>query len=340
MSSSIRFLQFVGSPHSLSSPKTLGLNEAIKFHEYSVKNRMALHYLGALKRNGSLEKLTNEYNQLMVDYKETIAAVKRISSILKKADINHAVFKTIRPYISTTVDIDVIIFGNQDHYCRALSAVHNSRYASFPSGPMSTTFLDPVMRIGVDLYKEIAVSRLVYLDKSKLENYIVKKELSDTSRFQTLSCEADLLAIVAHSIIKENMYTLSEFFTYIYYLNELNIDRFIELCSETNLRRAIQVHTGITDILCRTAFGASHPKLVEILTRVGNDPYEVSNVSKRDFRMPHKYHPVTVVRCILETAKQTKTRRSIAGQISHAADIEFMKDFLTRFISHLTRETY
>jgi len=58
------------------------------------------------------------------------------------------------------------------------------------------------------------------------------------------------------------------------------------------------------------------------------------------FRMPHKYHPVTIARSLLEIAREKKTKKGMANQIAHSFKTEFLKDFLKKLKEHMTRETY
>lgn len=340
MNLAIELLRLIGSPYSSSSLRNASVGVDPKFLQYSLKNRLSLLYLDAIRQAEGFDIFQEVYDQHIAKYSETFDAVARISRTLTTADIDHAVFKTLRPYISTTVDIDVIIFGSTLDYEKAIKETELADYEKLARGPMSTTFRDPIMKIGVDLYDEVAVSYVTYIDKTKLEDYVIDTELPSGEQVKTLACEADLIAIIAHSIIKENMYTLSEYYTYVYYLEKLNVDYFVKLAKETHLESPTRTHTAITAMLYELAYGTLPLKLKQILDKTGMEKLELAQVIRNDLRMPHKYHPVTIARCLLEVSQERKTRKGIANQILHSFNASFSRDFFKKLNLHIARETY
>ena len=60
---------------------------------------------------------------------------------------------------------------------------------------------DPSRSVGIDLYREVAISRIIYLDKWKLRRY--KREVKVSSgKVVTLTPEADIIAMVTHLTYK------------------------------------------------------------------------------------------------------------------------------------------
>jgi len=344
MNLTAELLRLIGSPCLPSSVSNhshiLSAMHDEQMLRYSQKNRILLPYLDAVKEMEVFSGFKKLYDEQISEYSQTFEAVARISGVLEKANIVHAVFKTLRPYIATTVDIDVILFGNSCDYEVANMRAKRAGYRKVVRGPMSTTFLDPKMKIGVDLYYEIAVSYVPYIDKDRLMNQIVQRKLPRNMHVQVLTCEADLIALIAHSIIKENMYTLSEFYTYIHYLEQLDVDRMVKLAQETHLKSAVRTHTSITALLYKSAYNTLPTKLKRLVTRMGTDNFEISRVINNDFRMPHKYHPATIARSFAEILREKKTLKGIANQIVHSLNARFMQDFTKKLTEHATRETY
>jgi hypothetical protein len=267
-------------------------------------------------------------------------AVSRVSTCLRNAGIEHALFKTIRPYPSTTVDIDSIIFGNIRNYRDALRTMKDADYPMLAEGPMSATFWDPIAKIGIDIYNEIAVSALCYIDKGKFARFSSQIRLADNKNANLLAPEADLLAIVAHSIIKEQMYTLSEYYSFINYLEKMETSTFVNLVKETNLTNAAKTHASITALLFQATHGQTPKKLLDILEAVGRDNFETNRILVHDLETPHKYHPMTIARSLLEITKGKKPRTSIALQIYKMMNPTFTGEFLKALFQHFIRETY
>lgn len=316
-------------------------NDSVKdLYEYSVKNRMPTSFLekfADLTKFPAMKELAAHEQE---DYLRMLDAVSRVSQLLGSSNIRHAMFKTIRPYRSTTVDIDTIIFGNHSDYRKTLKTMKNANYLMLAKGPMSATFWDKIANIGIDIYDEIAVSALCYMDKDKLARFHKTTKLPNGAEASLLAPEADLLAIVAHSIIKEQMYTLSEYYSFINYLTKLKVDVFLDLLKETNLTNAARTHASITGLLFEATHRRTSEKLHRIVETLGQDDFETSRILRHNLQTPHKYHPITVGKSLLEIAKGKKSRTSIAMQLYRMTRPTFTGKFLNALLQHVTRETY
>lgn len=340
MSLTIDLLRFIGSPYLPSTSTGRGITDWLALFKCAVKNRLPYLYLDTARYTEAFDSVRETYKQYSVEFRVMFEAVARISTTLTKAGVKHALFKTLRPYISTTVDIDVIVFGSFLDYKRAIEVASRAGYRRLASDKMSTTFRTPKVKISVDLYNEVAVSRVPYIDKWKIADEIITTELPSRERVKTLTPEADLLSIIAHSIIKENLYTLSEYYTYVYYVNRLNIDRFVHLAQETHLTHATKVHTAITALLYKVAYGTLPHKLQLIINKIGSSEFETGRLIKNDFKTPHKYHIATIARSLVELTRENKALIGLADQVIHSFNASFSKDFLSRLSVHATRETY
>jgi hypothetical protein len=338
VSLTIEILRTLGSPFASAFKKQEEENAIASALEFSRKNRMLFYYMDSVKafdQNGFPFLYENE-NMRRIEMEHAVAKVSRI---LTSSDIKHAVFKTIRPYKSTTVDIDTLILEDED-YDRSIKTMEKAGYELIVHGPRSTTLWDKDADIGVDLYEQIAVSFITYIDKQTLNNHFSTKRLSNGEQFETMKPEADLACIIAHSIVKEQMYTLSEYYTFLHYLEQMDIDEFLEIVKHNNLTSAARAHTGITALLHRTAHGNTPNKLNQILERLGEENFETTRIIQRNYTTPHKYHPITLARSLLEIARSKKTRRSMGIQLYQTAHPSFASRFLKSLLEHVLRETY
>jgi len=260
--------------------------------------------------------------------------------ILSEANIEHAFFKTIRPYISTTVDLDILILGEYEDYAKSVDVIKNAGYKLVAHGPSSTTFLDEKANIGIDLYREVAVGFITYIDKRTLFPYVATSRLPNRKSVKTLKPEADLACVIAHSVIKEQMYTLSEYYTFIHYLKQMNINDFIQIVGKNNITSAARTHASLTALLHNTVHKTIPKELQEILETLGEERFETTKLIQKNFETPYKYHPITVARSLLELTKNKKARKSMAVQIYQMLDLNYTKKFLTDTLQHIKRETY
>lgn len=340
MNSTVELLRLIGSPYLPSNYNDETMADKFQLLQCSLKNRFSLMFLDALKQKRALANLHELYDQYMIKHAQTFEAVARISHALTEADVKHAIFKTLRPYISTTVDIDVIVFGSFLDYEKSIKAALKAGYRRLASDKMSSTLKDPKVNIGVDLYNEIAVSRVPYIDKLKIADETICTELPTRERVKTLRPEADLLSIIAHSIIKENLYTLSEYYTYVYYIGTLNVDHFVQLAAKTHLTQATKIHTAITAFLYKVAYGTLPEKLQLVVNKIGATEFETGRLTKNNFKTPHKYHILTIAQSLFEITRENKTLNGLVDQAVHSFNAEFSRDFLSKLRAHAKRETY
>ncbi len=336
MSSTLYLLELIPTAFSTQKsqqPETLHL---VQLLESARKNRIVLPLLENIKEVDLEDKFEEEVRK----YNDMLISVSKVSEILTQAGIKHAIHKTVRPYRCATVDIDIIIFGDRDDHARSYRTLQKNGYDLIVHGPKSTTMMDTQTNIGIDLYREIAVSNINYIDKDKLAAHVETVTLPNGKQIANLGPEADLVCIIAHSIIKEQMYVLSEYYTFLQYLKKLNIADFINLVRQNHLTNAVRTHASITAFLHKTAHGNLPDPLNQILKDLGQENLETTRIAKRNYETPIKYHTITVARSLLEIAKTPKTRKSIAEQIVKMADLDFSRTFLKALLQHATRQTY
>lgn len=338
MRETIRLLRCVGSPF-VSGTTPPSPDAVAPLYRRAKNNRMLLLYLSALHRAEMLGAYAREYAALYAESLGTYDAMSRLSAILHRAGIAHTLFKTIRPYRSTTVDLDVIIL-DPGQYRASIRTMHDAGYATLGDGPNSTTVQDPVIGIGIDLYHEVAVSHIIYLDKRKLRRHVVDNPLPNRKTARSLAPPADLLALIAHATVKEHMYTVSEYYSTVHFLAQMRADDvrdFIAITRDYGLVSSVQVHLGLTARLHRAAHGSIPDGLRRIVAALGVNPLELQRLHET----PHKFHPLTVVRVLLEKVRrEAKTRRSLVTQFTSMLNPAFTRQFTHDLLDHVFRESY
>lgn len=340
MNLTIQLLRIISSPFRRIAEIPSSDLKLSELYQCSTKNRMPLLYLETLRENNELNVFTSVYEKENDAYLETLDAIARVSRVLAIESIKHVIFKTIRPYKSTTVDIDILILGNRREYKKSAKTMQKAGYRLVVYGPRSTTLWDQEAKIGIDLYEQVAVSFITYMDKEKLANYPKTTRLPNGEYVKTLQPEADLACIIAHSIIKEQMYTLSEYYTFIHYLKQMNINNFIQIVKQNNITSAVRTHATITALLHKTAHKTIPNELQKILNSLGEESLETTRLIKNNFETPHKYHTITIARSLLEITKGKTSRNSMATQFYHMLNPNFTKKFLKALMEHMKRETY
>lgn len=340
MRPTLEILRTISSPYVQDTKMFLEPKNLMKAYLYSKKNKMSLLFLDHVKDIDRHTDIKQFHNKEVEDYQRMLEVVTKISHLLGRKKINYAIFKTLRPYRSATVDVDVLIFGDKSTYLTSVETIKKAGCKRIVYGPRSTTLLDQETNIRIDLYEQVAVNFVIYMDKEKLANQITVIKLSNGECIKTLKPEADLATIIAHSIVKEQLYTLSEYYTFIHYLKRMDISDFIQIVKQNNITTATRIHTALTALLHKVAHKTVPEKLQQILDYLGREKLETSRLEKGGFETPHKYHPITIINSLMEIAKGQETRRSMADQLIHLLYPRISKDFLRRLIDHLLRETY
>lgn len=343
-----RLLQIVGSPfehkkNEIVGHKNFPLGNTSEIYQYATTNRMSLLYLEALKRLNKLTSLKEEYDKLLEKYAKTNEVINRASNVLNTTGVEYALFKSIRPYQEVTVDIDILVFGIFADYEQVIHLLHEEDYVFLGDGPLSTTFCDGRVKIGLDIYYEIGASHVIYINKNHLKGFVCDRKLPKYNSVLSLCPEADLLAVIAHSVIKEHMYVLSEYYTTIYYLAEMNeskLKSFLSLVDRCKLRLAAQTHLGITALLHYKAHGFIPSILSRLLEELEVNQLELSRIEKKEFVVPYKFHLLTIFRALIEKFKERKARRSFALQFFRMMNLKFSLSLITDVIQHIIRESY
>lgn len=316
------------------------IEDPISMYEYAANNRIRLLGVEAILRKHDNAVLEKKRSELLQRYERTLGVFSNVSEILDDAEVAYAFFKSVRPYQEATVDLDVLIFG-KDHSL-AVSKSTESGLLLLEEGPLSTTLCDQDVPLNVDLYNEIGVSRFIYLDKDKLAQNVTIKEVVEGTEVKTLDPLADLLALITHSMVKEQMYVLSEYYTTLGFLSGMSdqdISDFIRLTKDCNAGYASSVHLNITASLHNFAHGFVPEKLKNVVEKL--DPAtKVNSMLSKSLRMPIKYSPSLVIRSLVEKFEEEKAARSLISQARGMLDPRFSSVFFGAIIDHFARETY
>jgi len=333
-------LSVVGSP--FEAQRDVKVEEDLSsVYSYAAQNRMALLCLEALDGRGikvfrdDCEKLGNNYSQAM-------GLAIRVSDLLEDAGVDYALFKSLRPYREATVDVDALAFGSS--YDDALKAMREAGYSLLERGPLSATFRDSESKLGVDIHDEIGVSHLIYLDKEKLGKHVVRREVLGGGFVRTLSPAADLLAIISHSVLKEQMYVLSEYYSTLFHLYEdpggTIASSLRSLAEKCKLEFALKIHLGITASLHRDVHGFVPECIEDARDGLEIGSWEFSRARKLGIGFPLKYYPMTTAKALAGLLRESKGRHSVALQALKMFDPHFSLRVAGQLFRHMTRETY
>ena len=357
MNRTLKLLRIIGSPFTSDQESPRSKNEVLELYDYAIKNKIGLLYLESLKNQKKIEKfgLESKYEEEQKKHDEQLTTAIRISELFNSFDVNYAIFKSIVPFAATLNDVDIIHFGSDEEYKNAVEIMLRSGYKEV-KGPVDASqrmfhdaraceHLDPRKKdvYDIDLYQKIAASYIIYLDRRKLEKYVTEINMSG-DKIKVLSPEAELVAIIIHSIIPEMLHTLFVYYATLHYLAKMNpegINKFVYIAKENNVTFAVRTHCSLVAELHRVAHGFVPEELERILAELGDEMSEKTNLLKNNnLKMPHKYSLSTVIRILLEKTKEAEFRRSAIRQAVNMRNIKLVKWVIDEIIWRRRRETY
>lgn len=355
-----RLLRIIGSPFIPLENRAMPLNkeESFVLYEYAVKNKIGLIFLESLQEHGLLDELElqNKYLEEKKRHADQIRTAKRISQIFNTNNIDYAIFKSIMPFPATPNDVDIIHFGSDDEFERASNIMLQSEYMEVKGQVDSEQrmfhdikiggYLDPHPKnkdvFDVDVYNKISASYLQYLDKKKLKNYSKEIDFLD-SRIKVLNPEAELIAIIIHSIIPEMLCTLFVYYATLYYFKNIDsngIKKFIKIAAENNVTFAVRSHLSLIAELHQSAHGFIPPVIKDLLMEMSDEEREKKILVDTKLKMPYKYSLIAVGSILLEKAREMGFLRSAIKQAICMLRPKYALWILNEIIIRRKRETY
>jgi len=359
MNATLKLLKIIGSPFAPEQKQELPENsdEALELYSYATKNKIGLYYLDSLNSQGKLVEFglkLNYQKECEKHNKQTTTAV-RIAKLFNSYGVNYAIFKSIMPFPATPNDVDIIHFSTDVEYKKAAETMLQSNYIEIKGQADASQrmfhdareceHLDPHKKdvYDIDVYQRISASYVQYLDKRKLEKYVTEINISGNN-IKVLRQEMELVTVIIHSIIPEQLCTLFVYYATLHHLAKMNpeeINRFIDIAKENNVTFSVKAHCSLVAELHQVAHGFV-PKIIEgLLTELGDETSERKKLLKNDFKTPHKYSLLVVERILLEKAKEAGFRRSLIKQMAYMLiSLRLSKWVISEVILRRRRETY
>ena len=337
----LTLLRTIGSPlvpNNFQAGENLENGYDPRLYPIAEMNKIPLTYLSAI--NFREKRRLPEYNYHRNRLYRLMEIMAEISELFNEESINYVIFKTLRPYPEEVADIDVLNMGSHNDYMRMVEVLEESGYLLMEKGVHCVTFQDYKTRfkteLMIDIYDEISVSHLIYLDKRRLSQYIAEKELSIGQAVRVFSPEAELLVTIAHSAMKENRFILAEYYATLHYLALMDqhaIKRLIDLVRENKLVNTFRWHLTITATLHKLAFDLVPEKLSNLLSKLGGPWSRAYRQVFESAYPPYRCDPLTLMSIFREKIQDNVFRRSLHSQIFSFLTRSFIRRLLARLMN-------
>jgi len=292
-------------------------------------NKISFLYLSNLEDMPPIEaqnRTPDTLDRLSIRNKVLIQTIQEVASIFDKEKIRYCVFKTIKPFPTTPSDVDILIAKKDFGF--AQSILSSSGYNLAAKDEYSATMHGKSMI--VDLQTQPSVSNLPYLPAEMILQNSVARNIQGVDVFSP-SDEAELLTIACHSLYKEQLFTLNDYYSIVLLSERIDIGKLVDLAKSTRTLDALQIIIEVSVRITEAAFD-SKLRVHEIGKHFGHPSY-----SPQVLDMPLHF-PFSLVlkmlfsRCLRDPQMR---KRFLPALIRIASPRQFAK-----LLSHLIRKTY
>jgi hypothetical protein len=348
-SDTIKLIRIIGLPDNSTNMnrKDCSEGELLRLMQLAIKNKVPLLFLeNAIEicdESDSLKRLHRVYQK---NLESTLSLVKETSELLCRENIDCVLFKTLKPFPFTVSDLDILFF-TYENLTKAHHLLLNHGFTLAGYGPNSISLYNFKHAMNVDLQLEIAVSRLIYIDKKLLRQFVTEIDVND-AKVNVLEPPASLATVLAHSLYKEQLFTLSDYYTTVMVLLKMTDKQrrtFVELAKRAHIESSVKTILVLINAITKVVFGRTNSTVNETLQMT--ESYEIEdkmiNLFPSNFiqntELPYKFHPLTLI-----TAFSTKTFNDpvLRGTMPQQL-VEIIKkpsEFMEAVMFHIKRATY
>lgn len=321
--------------------KELSKEKMYELYLHAKVNKIGYTYLKALESAGMIRKLPQLERELEKQediFGKYIQSINIISDVLTDLDINHVFVKTIYSFPVLPSDIDVLIYGRLSK--NLLELLKKKGFIPFDRGPhfvsVYNTIIDPrvprnKMSYDIDIYDEISLNYVVYLDKKYCFNDL-KINLDNFKKVP--SSEYELLIHLNHSIF-EHLYTLLHFYTFMKLLPDVDIVKLKRLAKATRSERVLSYTSTITLSIITSADLAIEKKSLRVLEDLANEELLIDVNT-----IPYRFALTQILRVLLEKAKTPRYSYHMLNFILHLINPRQFNHVVKQLVVRRRRQTY
>jgi hypothetical protein len=314
-------------PSYFSLLKTIGIPGIVKgvkgnndpeLEKMAKLNKISLLYMSAINVS------EDDYSDLVHRNKLLYSTLADLSLLFNKHNIEYCVFKTIKPFPTTPSDVDVLL--SKRDFIEAESLLMSSGFTRTARDAYSSTLEKEMI---VDLQLQPSVSNVPYLPKMLLMKNAELRKVNDFN-VSTLNPEAELIVIAAHSVYKEQMFTLNDYYAITMLAEQVDPARLLSLVKSANVLEVVRLAVALCSQITESVFNVNL-KISQLSGILGqSQKWQIQS-------MPIKFAFPMIIKLLLSRATKDKEMRSkvLPAIIRVASPGQLMKLF-----AHVVRSTY
>ena len=232
-------------------------------------------------------------------------------------------------------DIDVLHMGSARKYHEIIKILTDVGYKHLETAPYDVKFLDRQKKIVIDVWNEISISYLIYINKREMDYCLKTIQLPWGVETKVLNPEAHLLVILANSVMGTNAYRLADYYFALRcfaQMNEQQVQGFVRLIKKNCLKNAARWFLTLTILLHMIAHRMMPKKIAEALSMIGApcaEACQAVNTTEAPYTCDFK----TLSRAFGKKLRDRSFRRSIPSQVPRILNLVFVYRLLGRCAS-------
>lgn len=332
------------SKDALSLVKSIGIpglvegeapppNKASRLLQLAELNKVPLLFLESLGKFGRHLTVEAQLSHCRSKHRKTADLITIISSLLEESGVRYAIFKTLKPFSYTPADIDVLLWSSRD-LAKASKILEKRGLRPLDNDLYGLTMCSVDHDINVDLTTEVAVSSLIYLDKSLLFEHVHQVKVGGFE-VQSLKPYADLVTAAAHCMYKEQMYTLSDYYTFA--LSSQHYQKALELAENAHAKFALETALKLTYDITINAFGSNNTLIEKLRNAIKTLSPNTIIQANKPLDIPIKYPPHVLLKGLHEKILEDPISRN---SIPNAIKSTLQPRQINKLLAHITRKGY
>ncbi|KXA89792.1 hypothetical protein AKJ61_02090 [candidate division MSBL1 archaeon SCGC-AAA259B11] len=331
-SETIQFLRRIGISGAIP-PKDPDRFDSISSLKLVEKNKIPLLFLRSLS-NEERKDLEEESERCEEWHENFLKLASLTSRTLMNEGTEHTFFKTFKPFPYTPSDVDVLL-RDEDSLDRTIDLFEGQRFEPLERSSYGCTFYSPEHDLNLDLTTRIDVSGLVYLDKKHVFEETTEKRIKGT-KMRTPKPYADLTITAAHALYKEQLFTLSDYYTFVIWREHL--EDVLEFAEKGRIKPAMLWALNLASEITKSAFGHDNEilKTIDKLLK-DEDEGEEWKADEDTFEMPYNCPLSFLAKALVrKMSEDSKARNTLPKFLKNFADPKTVGEM----VNHFDRETY
>jgi len=323
-------VKYIGLP-DLVQNKVPSYKEALRFLHLAKLNKTPLLFLESLRKFEDNEYLESQLSWFWERHRKTLNLVALVSRLLKEWDLHYLVFKTLKPFPYTPADIDILLQSSID-LAKASKILKKNGFVPLDKNHYGLTMLSNSYNLNVDLTTEIAASNFIYLNKNLLFNQTRQVRI-EGAEVEVLETSVDLVVVATHCMYKEQMYTLSDYYTFA--LSSKLFPQAIEFAENSYTKFALEIAFKLTYDITINAFGSNN-KIIEILNKLFQT-VNTHKITRKPANLPMKCpFNIFLYGLFHKIFKDSISRNSLPITLKSSLEPRFLE----RVLNHIIRKRY